>query len=704
MQLFESFGKDDKQKEVPAEKPIAEEKTEFEIQHEKGTGLFENFGQNTVVDEKERQRKYDQGQEQKVVRNHFEEKHDADAAKKNEYETFNQNLDRWQRNKIDLKSISEEIEKDNLEISKIQTDLEGQESKVNSVKKQIEGKLSNLDDMLKYGELNKELSAGDVFYNVNESLLPTLKADFDSGYMTEEQQAYLSKRIDEVYIESRITSINKLNELIKTLFNSEVVDNICNNSKLLELAEKRQNQIRIMATGGVFVLALILFLLFGGIRSLLAAGVAIIGIFGLMGITGYGIFQLSRNHFLWNLALSILVTVFGAVFGGLFIAILLLDPLVNLIQEGNFVVIAIISALFAALVFIIIGIRMESPTVINKICSNQALIRDARREIYIGLENKQLQNMPIITYLYCLLNYQTIIDYLYNISQNKHIAHENNEIAELKKQMEAIQRKQEEVYRRKKYLEQLVETKKQKMQDISSENDVLYSRICEWKSSPQLSWLEEWVINPEVKAMIYNTVFYMRHNGNKPLVLEEDFKSIEVAAQWVNAIIDGFQRENPVELLDIAVIDLALNANKWKYLLTSTKLRTSGSGDWKVKLISSNADLKYYCDKMEKEAEDQITFLEQHHDDTAMKQIMENSDGAKTIRELNRYNKRTGKEPNKYHIAIILPENIQREDSKMLIRSLSSGAYCGFIPVILKKNNVNMYDDWKLITEKANWY
>ena len=61
-------------------------------------------------------------------------------------------------------------------------------------------------------------------------------------------------------------------------------------------------------------------------------------------------------------------------------------------------------------------------------------------------------------------------------------------------------------------------------------------------------------------------------------------------------------------------------------------------------------------------------------------------------------------EPNKYHIAIILPENIQREDSKMLIRSLSSGAYCGFIPVILKKSNNNMYDEWNLITEKANWY
>ena len=107
---------------------------------------------------------------------------------------------------------------------------------------------------------------------------------------------------------------------------------------------------------------------------------------------------------------------------------------------------------------------------------------------------------------------------------------------------------------------------------------------------------------------------------------------------------------------------------------------------------------------MEKEAEDQITFFEKHHDDKVMKEIVENSAGLKTIRELNKYNKRTSMEVNKYHIAIILPENIQREDSKILIRSLSSGAYSGFIPIILKKRNVNMYDEWKLITEKANWY
>ncbi|WP_155804184.1 hypothetical protein [Blautia wexlerae] len=345
---------------------------------------------------------------------------------------------------------------------------------------------------------------------------------------------------------------------------------------------------------------------------------------------------------------------------------------------------------------------MKSPTAKNKICSNQALIREARREVYIGLENKQLENLPIITYLYCILNYKTIVDYLYEVSLKKRITRENDEMAKLNMQIAAMQKKRDEVYRRKKYLEQLIETQKQKMQDISSENDELYNRICEWKSSPQLSWLDEWTINPEVKAMIYSTVFCMKHNGNTPLVLESDFISIELVAQWVNAIIHSFQRENPVELLDIALIDFALNANQWRYLLSSTNVKASGAG--KIKLVLSNADLKSYCKNMEKEAEDQITFFEKHHDDKVMKEIVENSAGLKTIRELNKYNKRTSMEVNKYHIAIILPENIQREDSKILIRSLSSGAYSGFIPIILKKRNVNMYDEWKLITEKANWY
>ncbi len=707
MRLFESFGNDDKQKKVSAENSITEEKTEFEIQHGKGTGLFENFRQendsvsNTVVEEMKGQREYDK-EESKAILNHFEEKNDTDEAKKNEYETFNRNLDRWQRNKLELKSVSEEIQKDNSEISKIQANLDGQEVKINSVKKQIECKTSDLDDVIKNGELKKELLMIDVDYEADENLLPTLKMDLDSGCMTEEQQVYFSRGIAEVCTESKITSIDELNEILTILFNSEVIDNICSNSKLLELAEKKQNQKRIMATGGTFVLALLLLFLFGGLRLILGAGVAVVGIFGLMGIVGYGIFRLTQDHFLWNMALSIIATVFGGLFGGLLIAIFLLDPLVNLIQEGNFLVIAIISVLFAVLAYIIVGARMKSPTAKNKICSNQALIREARREVYIGLENKQLENLPIITYLYCILNYKTIVDYLYEVSLKKRITRENDEMAKLNMQIAAMQKKRDEVYRRKKYLEQLIETQKQKMQDISSENDELYNRICEWKSSPQLSWLDEWTINPEVKAMIYSTVFCMKHNGNTPLVLESDFISIELVAQWVNAIIHSFQRENPVELLDIALIDFALNANQWRYLLSSTNVKASGAG--KIKLVLSNADLKSYCKNMEKEAEDQITFFEKHHDDKVMKEIVENSAGLKTIRELNKYNKRTSMEVNKYHIAIILPENIQREDSKILIRSLSSGAYSGFIPIILKKRNVNMYDEWKLITEKANWY
>ena len=708
MRLFESFGKDDKQEEMFAEKPTTEEKTDVETQHEKGTGLFENFGQEkksvkaTVVKEKEGQREYGQGEESKVVLNHFEEKNDADEAEKNEYEAFNRNLDRWQRNKLDVKSLSEEIKKDNLEVSKIQADLDAQEAKVNSVKKQVEDKYSNLDYVVKNRDIYQAISTGDIDYAVNGNLLSTIKTDFDSGHMTEEQQAYLSKGIDEVCTESRITSIGKLEEILRSVSSSEIADNICNNDKLLELAEKKQNQTRIMATGGTFVGALLLLFLFGGLRSILGAGVAVIGIFGLMGLVGYGIFRLTQDHLLWNLAVSIIATVFGGLFGGLLIAIFLLDPLVNLIQEGNFLVIAIISVLFAVLAYIIVGVRMKSPTAKNKICSNQALIREARREIYIGLENEQLENLPIITCLYCILNYKTMIDYLYDLSLKQRITCENDEMAKLDMQIAAMQKKQDEVYRKKKYLEQLIENKKQKMQDISSENDKLYNRICEWKSSPQLSWLEEWTIAPEVKAMIYNTVFCMKHNGNTPLVLESDFINIELVAQWVNAIIHSFQRENPVELLDIALIDLALNANQWRYLLSSTNVRDSGAG--KVKLVLNNVDLKSYCKDMEKEAEDQITFFEKHHDDKTMKKIVENSNGAKTICELNKYNKRTSMEPNKYHVAIILPENIQREDSKSLIRSLSSGAYSGFIPIILKKRSVDMYDEWKLITEKANWY
>lgn len=707
MGLFESFGKDDKQEEVPVEKPVAEAKKDFEIQQEKRTGLFENFGQekksakNTAVDEKEGQQKSDQGEKQKIAQNHVEEKNDSDEAKKAEYETFNQNVDRWQRNKIDLKSFSEEIEKDNLEISKIQVDLVGQEKEVNSIKNYINEKTTNLDDIIKNG---KGKGVNPEGFTVTGNLLPTLKTDYDSGYMTEKQQAYLSKGITEVCTQSRITSIDKLRDIFTAFVNSEVVDNICNNDKLIELVEKKQKQTRIMVTGGTFVLVLLMLFLFGGVRSVLAMGVALIGIVGLMGIIGYGLFQLSRDYFLWNLAVSILVTVLGAVFGGCLISVLLLDPLVNLIQEGNFVVIAIISVLFAVLAFILVGTWMKSTNAISKMCSNQTLIREARREIYIDLENKQLQNIPVVIYLYCLLNYKTIIDYLNGISLDQHIAHENNEIAKLQKQMEEMQRKQEGTYQRKKYLEQLLESKKQKIQDISSENDKLYKRIDEWKLSPKLSWLEEWTINPEVVTTVHNTMFCMKHNGNIPLVLDTDLRSIESSAPWVNAIIAGFQKGNPAELLDIAVIDLALNANQWKYLLSSTKMGIPGSGDSKVQVISSNADLKAYCSKMEKEAEEQIRFFENHRDDTTMMEIVENSEGAKTIRELNQYNKQIGMEPNKYHIAIILPENIQREDSKMLIRSLSSGAYCGFIPVILKKSNNNMYDEWNLITEKANWY
>lgn len=138
-----------------------------------------------------------------------------------------------------MKSVSEEIQKDNSEISKIQANLDGQEVKINSVKKQIECKTSDLDDVIKNGELKKELLMIDVDYEADENLLPTLKMDLDSGCMTEEQQVYFSRGIAEVCTESKITSIDELNEILTILFNSEVIDNICNNSKLLELAEKK---------------------------------------------------------------------------------------------------------------------------------------------------------------------------------------------------------------------------------------------------------------------------------------------------------------------------------------------------------------------------------------------------------------------------------------------------------------------------------
>lgn len=49
MRLFESFGNDDKQKKVSAENSITEEKTGFEIQHGKGTGLLKTLGKRTIL-------------------------------------------------------------------------------------------------------------------------------------------------------------------------------------------------------------------------------------------------------------------------------------------------------------------------------------------------------------------------------------------------------------------------------------------------------------------------------------------------------------------------------------------------------------------------------------------------------------------------------------------------------------------------------
>lgn len=668
-------------------------------------GLFESFGknefqkdtatQNSVTEEKERQEAAD---EQPV-----EKGEGVGETRKGDFEAFKSNLDEWYNNDDKVLDLFAEEEMLRSKISKAREVLERQKENVRSINSHIDDKESDLDQVKKTG-YGKSFSQDG--FTVNGNLLPTLETDSNNGYMTERQKVYLSSQVDEVCREANISSIDKLRKIINAFFQSNVVDTICDNSVLPQLIYKKQNQSKIRAAVIAFVLVFLLFIFSGDSRTLFTGVVALVGSFSMMGLAGYGAFYLAREKFVWNLLVSVLVTI-PAGFAGAFIFIFLADPVARIIINGNILAVAFVSLLFAVLAYFIESKLTESSRSIEKLSQDQGLLKESRKAIYAELDNSEVQGLPINTYIYCLLHYQDIIEYLNKESLKNHIKHENDEIKKKKKQRDDLQKEYDRSSESIMALEQLLISKEEERRGIVSKNAEIYEKICRWIESPKLSWLKDYEIDSRVPVFIHNGIFTMEHEGKTPLLVESSFENIEEVFSLVKEIIKGLQRMNPVELLDIAVVDLALNAQNWRYqdipwLFSQTNVDGTKTTSGSVKLVSNPSELKIYCSELESEVEKQMTFFQSHKNDKVMEDILKDSDG-RSIRELNQYMKKSDNMPFKYHITIILPENI-RSDCAMLIRNLSSGVYCGFIPIILKKRNSNLPDEWKMIIEKANCY
>ena len=678
-------------------------------------GLFENFGKNEshgdtinpeqVTEEKEKQ--------DTTVEQSTENREEIDALKRHQFEEFKHNigewLDNWHRVYVDL----DKEEKDcRSRKAQIEDGLRGQEANVQSIKKRINDKSSDLDQVKKTGKGKGFNLDG---FTVNGNLLPVLEADSINGYMTEGQKAYLSKQVEEVCEETRISSVERLRKILDELFHSDVVDTICNNGIMSELIEQKKNKTKIMAAAIAFVIAFLLFMFSGGIRSLFAAGMILIGTFAVMGLAGYGVFYLAREEFIWNLFISILAAIAAGIAGGVVFALFLADPFARILSNGNILVVIIVSLIIAAIAYLIATKYVESARTANKLMQDQGLLKDSRKAIYASLENKEIQGLAVNTYLYCLLHHQDVINYINGESLRKHIASENDEIEKSKKKIDALQRDQQETKKEIGELNRELEAIERERGRILSENEKLYEKITEWKESPSLDWnikwIEEYKLAPEIPVLSHNDISIFEHGGKTPVVVEGEFENMEDVFPLMKGIIDGFQRMNPIELLDIAVVDLALDAENWEnhqdipWIYSQTKVDGTKTEFGSVRLVSNSAELKTYCEHLEEEAARQKTFFQRHMDDEILNEILRKSDdNMKSIRELNKYMKKKEDTPYKYHITIILPENIGRSDCDMLVRKLSTGVYRGFIPFILKKEDSNLLDMWEGITGKANRY
>lgn len=670
MGLFESFGKNESQKDTT--------------------------GQNSATEEKEKQKT--------TTKQPVEKGKEVVEIKKGDFEAFKSNLDEWYNNDNKAFDLSMEEEVLRSKILKAKNVLERQKEDVRSINSHINDKESDLHQVRETG-YGKNFSQDG--FTLSGNLLPTLETDSNNGYMTEKQKMYLSSQVDEFCKEANISSIDRLREMINTFFQSDVIDTICNNRVLPQLIYKKQNQLKIRAAAAAFVLVFLLFIFSGSSRTLFTLGVTLVGSFAMMGLAGYGAFYLAREKFMWNLLVSVLVTILAGFTGALVFAFLA-DPVAQVIIDGNIIAVVFVSILIAALAYFIESKLAQSNKSVEKLRRDQVLLKESRKTIYAQLDNREIQGLPVNTYMYCVLNYQAIIEYFNKESLENHIKHENDEIEKKKKQMKALQEEYNKSNESIVALEQLLASKEEEQRMVISKNDEIYKKICGWTKSPKLSWLEDYEIDPVVAVSLKNGIFFMEHEGKTPLLVESDFGNNEAIVLFVKEIINGFQRINPLELLDIAVIDLALNAQNWRYqdipwIFSKTNVDGTKTTSGLVKLVSNPSELKTYCDELEAEVEKQMVFFQSHTDDKVMEDILKDS-GGRSIRELNKYMKKTENMPFKYHITLILPENINRSDCAMLVRNLSSGVYCGFIPIILKKRDCSLFEEWKVITEKANLY
>lgn len=678
-------------------------------------GLFENFGKNEsrentinpepVAEEKEKQ--------DATVEQSTENRKEIDALKKRQFEEYKHNIDEWLDNWHRVYVDLDKEEKDcRSKKTQIEDGLRGQEANVQSIKKRINDKSSDLDQVKKTGKGKGFNLDG---FTVNGNLLPVLEADSINGYMTEGQKAYLSKQVEEVCEETRISSVERLRKILDELFHSDVVDTICNNGIISELIEQKKNKTKIMAAAITFVIAFLLFMFSGGIRSLFAAGMILIGTFAVMGLAGYGIFYLAREEFIWNLFISILAAIAAGIAGGVVFALFLADPFARILSSGNILVVIIVSLIIAAIAYLIATKYVESDRTANKLMQDQGLLKDSRKAIYASLENKEVQGLAVNTYIYCLLHYQDIINYLNGESLRRHIESENDEIEKSKKKIDALQRDQQETKKEIDELNRELGTIKRERERILSENDRIYEKINEWRESPSkdwdIEWIDEYKLAPDIAVLRNNDISILRHEGKTPILVEGKFMNMEDVYPLVKGIIDGFQRMNPLELLNIAVVDLSLDAENWgSYQDIPWAYSQKKNGDivkfGSVELVSNKNELERYCKDLEKQASAQTRMFRENRDDKTMNEILEQSDSKmRSIREINKYMKKKHPDsPCKYHISIILAESVQGDVCDNLVGKLSTGVVRGFIPVIIKKEGSNLYKTWEKITEKANRY
>ena len=630
-----------------------------------------------------------------------------EIVKRTKYNGYKNGIWKWHSNNANVKKCEEEKDLIQKRIVEKKSALRTGYQKEEHIKTCIADQEQEISTVKAHGE-GKNFSQN--LFTINDNLLTRARQDFAQGYMTKRQTDYLSKTSMEVSKTEDITSVGKLRNLNEMFISSDLAEYIRNLNVDMNLVERMGNK----RAGIVGIVSFILVFIMFKLSSSAMGTIADLVVLGIMAVTmagiGYGIFLLTHDVIGWNVLWAGLTAGFSGLFGGGMITVFLSEVIGQLFTSGNIFIVLIISIVFAIAIFLLTKKIVNSDRMKMKRANNKSIIDQSRKMLYVQMDNKSLGNRAIEVYLYCLIHYEEMLSYINTSLLQSYITRQDEELLKSKKEYEGIKEFCKELENEIAGLEKAKAMQQTKIEECKEENQRLYQEVLRWNERPELDWFEDYTIEPSISLVCRNNdIFTMTHEGKKPIIFRDSFDSNDRIFDCMKDVIDAFQKMNPKELLEVSVIDLAPDAQfltnrqgiDWTYSITDIDGIEKKHGS--VTLVSNQKDLKEYCDLLQGEADHQMSFFHTHMNDSVMNDILMNS-SEKSIRELNHYMKEKENAPFKYHVMLIFPDYINRNDCDTLVRVISGGIYCGFIPVLMKKKDTELLDNWNVITQKAIVY